>query len=227
MDILLPAKGVLPPGIDGYDENFEGVPYDPEGGRAIIEEKGGADLFRDVTLLTSGQGAAPSEALAAVTALWEENLGVSIAIEQEEFGIFLRDIDEGNFSMFSLGWIADYPDPQNFLEIKLHSQSADNETKYSNPDVDALLDQAKTETDEAERDSPLPGGRAVGHRGLAVGAFVPRSGQRPDQALRQELHQRRRSSSPECGTSASRTDVGTLRCRASSATSCDDCYLSL
>jgi oligopeptide transport system substrate-binding protein len=151
MDILLPAKGVLPPGIDGYDENLEGVPFDPEAARAIIEEKGGAELFRDVTLLTSGQGAAPSEALAAITALWEENLGVSIAIEQEEFGIFLRDIDQGNFSMFSLGWIADYPDPQNFLEIKLHSQSADNETKYSNSEVDALLDQAKTETDEAER----------------------------------------------------------------------------
>jgi len=151
MDILLPAKGVLPPGIDGYNENFEGVPFDPEAARAIIDEKGGPDLFRDVTLLTSGQGAAPSEALAAVTALWEENLGVSIAIEQEEFGIFLRDIDQGNFAMFSLGWIADYPDPQNFLEIKLHSQSADNETKYSNPEVDELLDTAKTEKDEAER----------------------------------------------------------------------------
>jgi oligopeptide transport system substrate-binding protein len=151
MDILLPAKGVLPPGIPGYDENFEGIPYDPEAARAIIEEKGGADLFRDVTLLTTGQGAAPSEALAAITALWEENLGVSITIEQEEFGIFLRDIDQGNFAMFNLGWVADYPDPQNFLEIKLHSQSADNETKYSNPDVDELLDKAKTEKDEAER----------------------------------------------------------------------------
>jgi oligopeptide transport system substrate-binding protein len=151
LDILLPAKGVLPPGIDGYDEAFEGIPYDPEGGRAIIEEKGGPDLFQDVTLLTSGQGAAPSEALAAITALWEENLGVSIPIEQEEFGIFLRDIDQGNFSMFSLGWIADYPDPQNFLEIKLHSESADNETKYSNPEVDDLLDRASSETDEAER----------------------------------------------------------------------------
>jgi ABC-type oligopeptide transport system substrate-binding subunit len=53
--------------------------------------------------------------------------------------------------MFSLGWIADYPDPQNFLEIKLHSQSADNETKYLNPEVDDLLDRAKTETDEVER----------------------------------------------------------------------------
>jgi oligopeptide transport system substrate-binding protein len=151
MDILAPAKGILPPGMPGYDESLVGVPFDPEGARAIIDEKGGPDLFQDVTLLTSGQGAAPSEALAAITALWEENLGVSIPIEQEEFGIFLRDIDQGNFKMFSLGWIADYPDPQNFLDIKLHSGSSNNETQYSNPDVDALLEQARTETDEAER----------------------------------------------------------------------------
>ncbi len=151
MDILLPAKGVLPPGIAGYDENFDGVPFDPEAARAIIDEKGGADLFRDVTLLTSGQGAAPSEALAAVTALWEENLGISIAIEQEEFGIFLRDIDQGNFSMFSLGWIADYPDPQNFLEINFRSDSGNNQSGYSNSEVDALFDQADREQDPERR----------------------------------------------------------------------------
>ena len=151
MDILLPAKGILPPGIAGYDETYEGVPYDPEAARALLDEAGGPELFDDVTLLTSGQGAAPSEALAAVTALWEEDLGVSIPIEQEEFGIFLRDIDQGNFKMFSLGWIADYPDPQNFLDIKLHSESSNNETQYSNPEVDALLERARAEKDEAER----------------------------------------------------------------------------
>jgi oligopeptide transport system substrate-binding protein len=151
MDILLPAKGVLPPGMPGYDENLAGIPYDPEGAKALLEEAGGPDILKDVTLLTSGQGAAPSEALAAVTALWKDNLGVDIQIEQEELGIFLRDIDRGNFKMFSLGWIADYPDPQNFLEIKLHSNSPDNETKYSNPTVDELLDSARTESDQAKR----------------------------------------------------------------------------
>src|SRR2546425_813120 len=153
MDILLPAKGVLPPGMPGYDENLTGIPYDPEGAKALLDEAGGPDILKDVTLLTSGQGAAPSEALAAVTALWKQNLGVAIQIEQEELGIFLRDVDRGNFKMFSLGWIADYPDPQNFLEIKLHSQSPDNETKYSNPEVDKLLDSARTETDQAKRTS--------------------------------------------------------------------------
>ena len=54
--------------------------------------------------------------------------------------------------MFSLGWIADYPDPQNFLDIKLRSTSANNETKYSNPKVDDLLDKALNEADEAKRE---------------------------------------------------------------------------
>jgi oligopeptide transport system substrate-binding protein len=151
MDILLPAKGVLPPGMPGYDENLAGIPYDPEGAKALLDEAGGPDILSDVTLLTSGQGAAPSEAIAAVTALWKDNLGVDIQIEQEELGIFLRDIDRGNFKIFSLGWIADYPDPQNFLEIKLHSNSPDNETKYSNPQVDQLLDQARVESDQDKR----------------------------------------------------------------------------
>jgi ABC-type oligopeptide transport system substrate-binding subunit len=53
--------------------------------------------------------------------------------------------------MFSLGWIADYPDPQNFLDIKFHSESANNETLYSNQEVDGLLDQARSELDEPTR----------------------------------------------------------------------------
>ncbi len=53
--------------------------------------------------------------------------------------------------MFDLGWIADYVDPQNFLDLKFHSQSGNNETKYLNTEVDDLLEQARTETDEAKR----------------------------------------------------------------------------
>jgi ABC-type transport system substrate-binding protein len=150
-ELVVPADGVLPPGMPGYNENLEGPPFDPEGAQALLDETGKADELDGTSVLTSGQGAAPSDFLQAVIAMWEENLGVTIEIEQEDFGLFLRDIDEGNFQMFSLGWIADYPDPQNFLDIKLHSESANNETGYGNPEVDELLDQARQETDEAAR----------------------------------------------------------------------------
>lgn len=53
--------------------------------------------------------------------------------------------------MFSLGWIADYPDPQNFLDILFHSQSQNNNTHYSNLQVDKLLEQARVEPNEATR----------------------------------------------------------------------------
>jgi ABC-type oligopeptide transport system substrate-binding subunit len=53
--------------------------------------------------------------------------------------------------MFVTGWIADYPDPQNFLDILFHTGSEYNTGNYSNPEVDALLDRAGVEQDETTR----------------------------------------------------------------------------
>jgi ABC-type transport system substrate-binding protein len=150
-ELVVPANGVLPPGISGFNPNLTGLPHDPEGARALLDDAGGPDLLKDIVLLTSGQGASVGPILDALLAMWDQNLGVTVAVEQEDFGLFLRDLDQGDFQMFSLGWIADYPDPQNFLDIKLHSQSDNNETAYSNPQVDQLLEQARIETDEATR----------------------------------------------------------------------------
>lgn len=149
--LAVPAKGVLPPSMKGYNPDLKGSTFDPEAARDLLDEAGGPDVLKDVVLLASGQGASPQDALEAVVAMWEENLGVTVTIEQEDFGLFLRDLDEGNFAMFSLGWVADYPDPQNFLDIKFHSGSRNNETQYSNPEVDRLLDQARGELDENTR----------------------------------------------------------------------------
>ncbi len=151
LDLVVPAKGILPPGMAGYNEALPDIPFDPDSARDLLDQAGGAGVIDNATILTSGQGATPSDILQAVLAMWEQELGVTVTIEQEDFGLFLRDIDDGSFEMFSLGWIADYPDPQNFLDIKLHSESANNEAGYSNPEVDALLDQADREADEVAR----------------------------------------------------------------------------
>lgn len=149
--LVVPAQGILPPGIPGYRENLNALPYDPDRAAQLLDEAGGPEILDGATILTSGQGASPSQVLEAVIAMWEENLGVTVEIEQEETGVFFRDIEEGNFQMSSLGWVADYPDAQNFLDIKLHSGSRNNDNFYSNPEADALLDQARAESDENKR----------------------------------------------------------------------------
>ena len=146
-----PALSWLPPGMPGFSEDLEGLPFDPEAARALLEEAGGPSIVRDATLLDSGRGASVGPIVEAVIAMWEENLGVRVDVNQEEFGLFLRDLDEGSFQMFSLGWIADYVDPQDFLDIKFHSASGNNEMKYSNEQVDDLLERARVEQDEATR----------------------------------------------------------------------------
>ena len=55
------------------------------------------------------------------------------------------------YQMFSLGWGADYPDPENFLDLLFHSDSDGNRTNYSNPEVDAVLEQARVEQDTTRR----------------------------------------------------------------------------
>ncbi|TET94574.1 MAG: peptide ABC transporter substrate-binding protein, partial [Dehalococcoidia bacterium] len=150
-DLVVPAEGVLPPGMPGFNEDLEGLPFDPERARELLEEAGGVDSLGEISLLSSGRGANVGPTVEAVAAMWEQNLGVSVDLPQLQFGQFLQDLDEGNFQAFSLGWIADYVDPQNFLDIKFHSRSDYNQTMYSNPEVDALLEEARTEQDPARR----------------------------------------------------------------------------
>jgi peptide/nickel transport system substrate-binding protein/oligopeptide transport system substrate-binding protein len=46
-----------------------------------------------------------------------------------------------------MSWSADYVDPENFLDLLFHSESEANHTRYANPDLDALLEAARTEED--------------------------------------------------------------------------------
>ena len=149
--LLDPAGGIVPPDMPGYDSTVDPIKYDPTAAKTLLDSTGKANDLNGVKILTAGQGAAPDDVLEAVTAMWQQNLGVSIEVEQEDFGLFLSDVDQGSFEMFSLGWVADYPDAQNFLDLNFHTGNSNNKTGYSNSEVDQLLDQARTDIPEAQR----------------------------------------------------------------------------
>jgi ABC-type transport system substrate-binding protein len=149
--LAAPADGIVPPAMPGFNESLNGIEFDPDAARALLDSTGKRDDLAELKLLSSGQGAAPNDILDAIVAMWEQNLGVTIEIQQEDFGLFLTDLRDGNQELYSLGWIADYPDPQNFLEINFRTDSGNNQSGYSNPEVDDLFDEADAEEDPARR----------------------------------------------------------------------------
>ncbi len=154
-DLVVPAKGILPPGFPGFSDEVQGFQFDPVRAKTLLEEsKYGGDLenLPPITITTPGSfGANVSLDMEVVLQMWERNLGITAEFQQTEFATFLKDLHKRRFQMFDIGWIADYPDPENFLDLLFHSESSNNHTNYSNPIVDDLLMQARVETDETAR----------------------------------------------------------------------------
>jgi oligopeptide transport system substrate-binding protein len=147
------ADGILPPGIPGYNDRLAGLDYNPdEANRLIANSKyGSIENLPPITITTSGWGGNISASLGAVIQEWHDNLGIMVTVKQLEPEIFLYHLSEEADAMFMLGWVADYPDPQNFLENLFLSDSAYNTGKYSNQAVDTLLQNAGMQTDHTTR----------------------------------------------------------------------------
>ena len=154
-DLVEPADGILPPNFPGYSEGVSGYQFDPDRAMQLLQEsKYGNDLenIPPITITTAGNfGANVSLDMEVVLQMWQRNLGITAEFQQTEYATFLKDLHKGRFQMFDIGWIADYPDPENFLDILFHSESTNNHTHYSNPEVDDLLMRARVETDSTLR----------------------------------------------------------------------------
>jgi oligopeptide transport system substrate-binding protein len=147
------ADGILPPGMPGYNPGLQGLGYDVERARQLIAASDYGDVSRLplITITVSGWGGNIPPAVEAIVHEWRQNLGVEVKVRQLEPEIFLYHLGEEKDEMFYTGWIADYPDPQDFLDLLFYTDSGDNKGEYSNPEIDALLEIARTEQDSPRR----------------------------------------------------------------------------
>ncbi|MCG3208841.1 MAG: Dipeptide-binding protein DppE [Anaerolineae bacterium] len=150
------ANGIVPPNMPGYQNpDLSDFEFDPEQALQLIADSPYGDVSElpDITLNVSGAGGSAGPLVEAIVQSYKDNLGVEVNVEQTPWPDFLAGLNNPKMSyqMYQLGWIADYPDPQNFLEVLFHTESTQNHGGYSNPDVDALLDQARGELDSQKR----------------------------------------------------------------------------
>ena len=148
------AYGLIPPQMPDFNSNLDNNDYiyDPE---SALNYLSNSNYYLDKTLPdifynTPGYSG-PNALISEIINSWIDNLGVNITTNVIPPDQYYYSIDKVSYDIYDYGWIADYPDPHNFLYSLFHSKAGSNVSKYNNPDYDSLIDLATMETNDDKR----------------------------------------------------------------------------
>ncbi|GAA5068277.1 ABC transporter substrate-binding protein [Maritalea mobilis] len=152
------AAGPTPPAFAwAYNEELEPYPYDPDRARALLAEAGVENP--EITFYVTEGGSGMLDPVAMGTAIQAdlEAVGFDVTIETYEWNTFLGRVNpglEGEADMAEMAWMTNDPDTLPYLALRTEAWPENggfNSGYYSNPEVDALLEEARTATDQARR----------------------------------------------------------------------------
>lgn len=154
--------GVVPPGLPGFDTyGIEGYKYDPAKAREFMKQAGypNGEGFPEITLQINSGGGTNARMAEAIQKMLSDNLNITVNITQVPFAQHLEMVETGKTDFWRAGWIADYPNPENFLNLfyskhipeSMTQRSYLNSTRYANPAYDEVFEKALQTQDDGER----------------------------------------------------------------------------
>lgn len=138
--------------MSGYTEDIEGNTYDLDLALELLAEAGYEDGFEVDVIVNSADPENINTVLYAQEALAE--LNIDLIISQVEWATFLDMAAQGSQEMFIMTWTNSAEESDNAFTAMFHSESigsAANRFRYNNPDMDALIEAGRAETDEDAR----------------------------------------------------------------------------
>jgi peptide/nickel transport system substrate-binding protein len=136
----------IPDGNPWYTP-YDSYTYDLDNAKALLRDAGASPGSLDM-LVTSEY---PETVTAAqIIADNLAPLGITVNIRTVDFATWLDEQNSGNFDMLMMGWLGNI-DPDDFYYAQHHTDGTSNAQKFSNPEVDRLLDAGRVETDRAAR----------------------------------------------------------------------------
>ncbi|HKQ96666.1 MAG TPA: ABC transporter substrate-binding protein [Candidatus Polarisedimenticolia bacterium] len=153
------GRGIIPPGIPGYDETLPGYPYDEAKARSLLAQAGypGGKGLAPISLWVNTSEDNRQIALQIQSDLGK--VGIPIKVKEVDWAAYLHAVEgtpstPGEAQMFRFGWYLDYPDADAVLRLQLHSKNvgpAGNYFRYRNAGFDRLVDEALVMNDPAAR----------------------------------------------------------------------------
>ncbi|PWS36993.1 ABC transporter substrate-binding protein [Falsiroseomonas bella] len=154
-----PAGQFLPPGTFSHVPDVQAPAYDPDGARRLLAEAGYPNGFRIQLNSPNDRYINDARIAQAVGQMWTR-VGVRTAVEAQTWATFVGRAGRQEYSAFLIGWGSN-PDGSHPMRNIIGTVSrekgwgASNRGRYSNPELDALLDQALVELDEKKREEML------------------------------------------------------------------------
>src|ERR1700726_1604826 len=145
-----PATGYTPPGMGGY-EPLKKITYDPARARQLLAEagypngKGFPKLPIHLNPLEANRAIAE-----AIQQMWKEELNIDVALENQEWKVYLDTQNNKNYDISRSAWIGDFMDPVTFLSMWT-TDNGNNNTNWGSPKFDALIEQAERTGDPVRR----------------------------------------------------------------------------
>ena len=148
------ATGIVPPGIPGFFPMGASWGHNVDKAKKILAKAGypqRSKLPPIKTLVFGREGSRTAARRECITSCLSK-IGIEVQPHKVRRLVPLSDpvFEKSPFLLYA-GWIADFPDPDNFLRVLFHSTSPVNRSGYNNPEIDSLLDLAWSETSYKER----------------------------------------------------------------------------
>lgn len=149
----IPANGILPPGIPGFDPDYQAYAHHLESARNLLAQAGythGSEL-PELKIYTGTHRESVHRDIRAYQRYLDALDIRSELVIADSWKAMVKAIKRGEASLFYAGWYADYPDPDNFFYPLFHSDGQSNRTHYTNPIVDQLIEAGRSTTDYLAR----------------------------------------------------------------------------
>ncbi|HEY3344110.1 MAG TPA: ABC transporter substrate-binding protein [Anaerolineaceae bacterium] len=147
----LVAPGILPPAMPGYLSDRQGSTFDLAAAKEALKASKYGSSIPPLKLVTPGLATDDDPYIKAVADMWHKNLGIQVTVEKIDYTTLTKSARASKGNVVNYSWCADYPDPENFLDVLYHSASEFNVGSVQDTALDKLLEQARTEADPAQR----------------------------------------------------------------------------